>query len=166
MMGKAYLADREAAMSEAKAAQGTPLNPLDVQRLLLDQQKFNWQQGVDKGRFTLDEQEFKRQQDVDKRRLTLDEANQTLREKEYDDKQRTGFLQNYTYPDQGAPSEQIGAEIWKMAKASGVAPEAITQYVKRVADTKGIDWKNVNPNSITALTEEAMRLMAQERGKR
>jgi hypothetical protein len=134
-------------------AQAPAVNPLDAQRFLLDQQKFGWQQGVDKGRLTLDQ--AKVQNEV---------ATTSLAQKKQDIEAQSDFISKFTYPDKGAPTEQLGALAFTLSKSSGgqIPPELMTGYIKAAADEAGVDWEDAPPKSLTALGKRAMELAAQD----
>lgn len=129
-------------------------NPLDANKFLLDQQKFAWQQGVDKNRAAIDELEA--QSKV---------AGAKLQQQKYNDEQRQAFINDFSYPAEGAPHAQLGELAWNLSKSTGgqLSPQEATLYIQKVAEKNGVDWKDVQPESLVALGREAMKLAKQDR---
>ena len=159
-------ADRAAALSTFQSFMSQPQpqpvrmqpqsqgNPLDVNKFLLDQQKFAWQQGVDRNKVAIDELEA--QSKV---------AGAKLQQQKYNDAQRKAFMDEFSYPAEGAPQAQLGELAWNLSKSTGgqLSPQEATLYIQKVADKNGIDWKDVQPESLVALGQEAMKLAKQDR---
>lgn len=153
-MGDAYTADKELQGFEAQlAAKGTGINPVDMGRFLLDQQKFSQQQGIDKSNLQLREMELKNK-----------EAGTSLEQQKYLDTQRKAFTDNFTFSDQNAPREQIGADVFEMSRVSGIPPETVAAAYEQTVKDLGIDWGKGGPKSQKALSEEVMKRLARERG--
>ena len=145
-MGTAYTADKELQGIEAQlAAKGTGMNPVDMGRFLLDQQKFAQQQGIDKSNLQLREKELQNK-----------EVGTSLEQQKYLDTQRDSFMQKFTYPDENAPQDQIGAAVFDMSRASGIPSEVITARYKQEADKAGVDWKNIKPADLKAFNDSVM----------
>lgn len=152
-----YAADKAVQQSEiaANAKVGSKDTPLDYGKFLLDQSKFGQQQATDQARYRIDAENLKTNQ-----------SEYALKKREYMDKQRESFLSKFTYPDKGAPMDQIGSAIWQMSEASGVPPEEITPFFKIAADEQKIDWVNIKPKNFSDLSKRAMVLMtAAKRGQ-
>lgn len=141
------------ALRTPPAVQKPTVNPLDVQRFLLDRQKFNWQQGVDKGRLTIDQ--AKAQSDL---------SNSELNKVKYKDESRKLFMDNFAYPDEGAPREQLGSLVLSLSESTDgkIPPELMTRYVKAAADEAKVDWEDAPPKSLTALGKRAMQLAVED----
>lgn len=129
-------------------------NPLDANKFLLDQQKFAWQQGVDRNKAAIDELEA--QSKV---------AGAKLQQQKYNDEQRQAFINDFSYPAEGAPQAQLGELAWNLSKSTGgqLSPQEATLYIQKVAEKNGVDWKDVQPESLVALGREAMKLAKQDR---
>jgi hypothetical protein len=129
------------------------INPIDAQRFLLDQQKFGWQQGVDKGRLTLEQ--AKAQNEA---------AATNLNQSKADNERRNAFIQEFSLSDSNAPREELAASAWEISKATGgvVPPEAVKGYIEK----EGIDWKNGPPESLKKFSERIMaKITADYQGK-
>ncbi len=129
-------------------------NLLDANKFLLDQQKFAWQQGVDRNKAAIDELEV--QSKV---------AGAKLQQQKYNDEQRQAFINDFSYPAEGAPHAQLGELAWNLSKSTGgqLSPQEATLYIQKVAEKNGVDWKDVQPESLVALGREAMKLAKQDR---
>lgn len=129
-------------------------NLLDANKFLLDQQKFAWQQGVDRNKAAIDELEA--QSKV---------AGAKLQQQKYNDEQRQAFINDFSYPAEGAPQAQLGELAWNLSKSTGgqLSPQEATLYIQKVAEKNGVDWKDVQPESLVALGREAMKLAKQDR---
>jgi hypothetical protein len=131
------------------------IDPVDMQRFLLDRQKFDYQQGVDKQRFGLDRaaQESKA-------------AETTLERQKYADERRNNFLETFSYPDADAPREQLGALTLQLSDVTGgvIPPEIMVGYIQKAAEVAGVNWKNAPPTSLVDLGEAAMKLARADYG--
>jgi hypothetical protein len=127
----------------------TGVDPVDMGRFLLDQQKFGYQQQADKRNYALGQED-----------LANKKAGTQLESQRYADTRRKEFLDTFSYPDENAPREQLGAMVLQMSDATGgiIPPEVMTGYIQKAAEAANVDWKNAPPTSLKALTEEAMRL--------
>jgi len=116
-------------------AQAPAVNPLDAQRFLLDQQKFGWQQGVDKGRLTLEQA-----------KMQNEAATTSLAQKKQDLEAKNAFTEKFSIGDENAPNDELAAGAWEVSKATGgvVSPEMVAGYMQR----SGIDWKNGPPKNM------------------
>jgi hypothetical protein len=155
-IGDAYMADKELQGLEAQlAAKGTGINLMDMGRFLLDQQKFAQQQGIDKSNLQLREKELQNK-----------EAGTSLEQQKYLDTQRNAFTDNFTFSDQNAPREQIGADVFEMSRVSGIPPKTVAAAYEQTGKELGIDWGKGGPKSQKALSEEVMKRLARDyRGK-
>lgn len=156
--------DRTAALSTFQSFMSQPQqvkvqpqsqgNLLDANKFLLDREKFLWQQGIDKNRAAIDELEA--QSKV---------AGAKLQQQKYNDEQRQAFINDFSYPAEGAPHAQLGELAWNLSKATGgqLSPQEATLYIQKAAEKNGVDWKDAQPESITALGQEAMKLAKQDR---
>ncbi len=156
---RASRTDRKAAadiygsyIEAAKPATGvstTTINPVDLQRYLLDQQKFGWQQEVDKGNLGLKKIELG----------TKAAAETALSDKELA-KERNAFLKDFIYPDEKAPQAELGALTWQLSQSTNgtVPPEIMANYIQKAAAANGVDWKNAPPKSLAELGKKAMEL--------
>lgn len=155
-----------AQIAERKAETG--INPVDMNKFLLDQQKFAYQQGVDKSKFLLDQEKFNYQQGLDKRRLTLDEremqgkqASRDLERQKYTDEARKAFVSEYYFPDENAPQAQIAADIFEMSQATGgsVPPSVVARFYEQAVKELGIDYGKGGPKDPTKLNEKVMAMI-------
>lgn len=124
-------------------------NPVDLQRFLLDQQKFGWQQGLDKSRLNLDAAG-----------IGAKVAGQNLEQSKYAAEQRANFLKDFIYPDEKAPQAELGALTWQLSQSTNgvVPPEIMANYIQKAAEANGVDWKNAPPKSLAELGKKAMEL--------
>jgi len=131
--------------------QAQAVDPLDMGRFLLDQQKFGWQQGIDKGRLVMDMAKVEDSQ-----------SGTALEKQKYADERRKAFMDTFSYPDKKAPQEQLGALVLSLSDATKgqVPPELMTGYIQKAAEEAGVDWENAPPKSLTALGKRAMELAA------
>lgn len=133
----------------AQAAQNkaqTGIDPIDMNRFLLDQQKFNYQQKNDANRYLLDEQKFNHQQGLDKQRLAVDksvaegkQAEQQLARQKYMDESRKAFVSEFSFSDPKAPREQIAGAVFDISQATGVPTDAVSQIYEQAVKGLGID---------------------------
>lgn len=141
------------AQQPARVKAGAKADPMDLQRFLLDQQKFGWQQGVDKGRLRLEEK-------------TLEDkaATANLERQKYMDERRTNFIDNFTFSDANAPREQIAADIFEISKATGgvVPPEIVARYYEQAVKDFKIDYKKGGPKNQKELSEAVMARITQD----
>jgi hypothetical protein len=156
--------DRAAALSTFQSFMSQPQqvkvqpqpqgNPLDVNKFLLDRDKFLWQQGIDRNKAAIDEMEA--QSKI---------AGAKLQQQKYNDEQRQAFINDFSYPAEGAPQAQLSELAWNLSKATGghLSPQEATLYIQKAAEKNGVDWKDAQPESITALGQEAMKLAKQDR---
>lgn len=152
-IGDAYLADKELQGREAQLAakQGTGINPVDMGRFLLDQQKFAQQQGIDKSNLQLREKELKNK-----------EAGTSLEQQKYLDTQRKDFIDSFSFSDKNAPEKEIGAAVFEMSRESGIPRETVAAVYEQVVKELGIDWAKGGPKSQQALNEEVMKKLKRE----
>jgi hypothetical protein len=125
------------------------IDPIDAQRFLLDQQKFGWQQGVDKGRLTLEQAKAQ------------NEAAATgLNQSKADNERRSAFIQEFSISDPNAPREELAASAWEISKATGgiVPPEVVKGYIER----SGVDWKKGPPKSMKEFNEMIMAKITED----
>lgn len=156
-LGNVYIADKNLQGLENRTGRREQVNPLDVQRYLLDQQRFGWQQGLDKERLALDAAKARNEA-----------ASAGLSQRKYDDERRAAFVSNFSYPDENAPTEQLAALTLLLADstAGAIPPEIMAGYIQKAAEEAGVDWKNAPPKSLTQLGKRAMELATQDyRGK-
>lgn len=153
-IGKSYLADKEMQQAEMESAArmraaqlSNAPNPLDMQRFLLDREKFAQQQGVDEARLRLDAGNLQNQM-----------AGTKQKAQEYEDAQRKSFMEGFSSSMEGAPNQQIANEVWKMSRATGgrVSPEEVAMYYDKVAKAEGIDWTKGGPKDLRALNDKVM----------
>lgn len=154
-----------------RAAQKPQVDPIELNRLLLDQQKANQQQGLDENRFLLDRQKFDAQQELDRNRLQLSQGNLSnrsataaLQQKKYEDARKASFIEKFSYPDAGAPVDQLGALTLSLSDATkgAIPPEVMVGYIQKAAKEAGVDWKNAPPKSLVDLGKSAMTLAVQD----
>ena len=153
-IGKVYLADKALQQSELEAGvknnQATTTSATDMNKYLLDQQKFAYQQGIDKARLNIDANTLKDKQ-----------ANTILEQQKYTDTQQKSFMDNFIAPE-GAPVDELKSGILAMSKATGLSPDVMNTYVQRVAKANNVDWKNAPPKDLKLLFEQATALAASE----
>lgn len=148
------LREKNQAVQIAGRKEQSAADPVEMNKFLLDQQRFSWQQGVDKNRAALNAAEMQNKV-----------AGTRLQQQKYNDEQRKAFMDDFSYPDANAPQAQLGELAWSLSKATGgqLSPQEATLYVQKAAEKAGIDWKDAPPESITALGQEAMKLAKQDR---
>ena len=153
-IGKVYLADKALQQSELEAGvknnQAATTSATDMNKYLLDQQKFAYQQGIDKARLNIDANTLKDKQ-----------ANTILEQQKYTDTQQKSFMDNFIAPE-GAPVDELKSGILAMSKATGLSPDVINTYVQRVAKANNVDWKNAPPKDLELLFKQATALAASE----
>jgi hypothetical protein len=130
--------DQNQQAMQRPVAQAPAVNPLDAQRFLLDQQKFGWQQGVDKGRLTLDQA-----------KVQNEAATTSLAQKKQELEAKSAFTENFSVGKEGAPDKELAAGAWEISKATGVPAEIIQGYIQR----SDFDWKNGPPANMTKYLE-------------
>lgn len=153
------------------AADKPPVDPIKLNQFLLDQQRANYQQGLDENKFLLDRQKFDAQQELDRNRLQLSQGNlrnrdtaAALQQKKYDDERKASFMEKFSYPDAGAPVDQLGALTLSLSDATkgAIPPEVMVGYIQKAAKEAGVDWKNAPPKSLVDLGKRAMTLAVQD----
>jgi len=153
-IGKVYLADKALQQSEletgVKNNQAATTSAADMNKYLLDQQKFAYQQGIDKARLNIDANTLK-----DKQASTI------LEQQKYADTQQKSFMDNFIAPE-GAPVDELKSGILAMSKATGLSPDVMNTYVQRVAKANNVDWKNAPPKDLELLFKQATALAASE----
>lgn len=153
-IGKVYLADKALQQSELEAGiknnQAATTSAADMNKYLLDQQKFAYQQGIDKARLNIDANTLKDKQ-----------ANTILEQQKYTDTQQKSFMDNFIAPE-GAPVDELKSGILAMSKATGLSPDVMNTYVQRVAKANNVDWKNAPPKDLELLFKQATALAASE----
>jgi len=153
-IGKGYLADKALQQSELEAGvknnQAATISAADMNKYLLDQQKFAYQQGIDKARLNIDANTLK-----DKQASTI------LEQQKYADTQQKSFMDNFI-ASEGAPVDELKSGILATAKATGLSPDVMNTYVQRVAKANNVDWKNAPPKDLELLFKQATALAASE----
>lgn len=137
-------------VAQNKAQAG--VDPIDMNRFLLDWQKFNYQQKNDANRYLLDEQKFNHQQGLDKQRLAVDksvaegkQAEQQLARQKYMDESRKAFVSEFSFSDPKAPREQIAGAVFDISQATGVPTDAVSQIYEQAVKGLGIDYSKGGP---------------------
>ena len=129
------------------------IDPIDTNRFLLDQQKFSWQQGVDRNKAAIEQ-------------ATLQDkmAGTRMQQQKYGDERRKAFLESYSYPDKNAPQAELGALTLSLSDATKgvVPPEIMSGYLQKAAKEAGVDWEDAPPKSLVALGKRAMELAKQD----
>jgi len=129
------------------------IDPTDTNRFLLDQQKFSWQQGVDRNKAAIEQ-------------ATLQDkmAGTRMQQQKYGDERRKAFLESYSYPDKNAPQAELGALTLSLSDATKgvVPPEIMSGYLQKAAKEAGVDWEDAPPKSLVALGKRAMELAKQD----
>jgi len=133
-MFKAYM---EGAQPQQRP-QPRPVNPLDEQRFLLEQQRAGRQQLMDENRLKIDAANLQNAQ-----------AKTALDQRQYEDKARADFMTNATFTAPDAPTAQLAATAWEISKATGLPPDVVAAHVDKVA--KEFDWKNGPPKNMQDL---------------
>ena len=160
-----------AQVAQNKAQAG--VDPIDMNRFLLDQQKFNYQQKNDTNRFLLDEQKFNYQQGLDKQRLAVDkseaegkQAERQLAKQKYTDESRKAFVSEFSFSDPKAPREQIAGAVFDISQATGVPADAVSQIYEQSVKELGIDYGKGGPKDPMKLNElVAARVTQKYRGQ-
>lgn len=145
-MFKAYM---EGAQPQQRP-QPRPVNPLDEQRFLLEQQRAGRQQLMDASRLA-----------IDAANLQNNQAKTALEQKQYEDKVRADFIANATFTTPNVPTGQLAAIAIDVAKATGLPPDVALSYVDKAAAQ--FDWKNGPPKNIMDIGTLATTLAAAER---
>lgn len=171
-IGKVYLADKALQQSELEAGvknnQAATTNAADMNKYLLDQQKFAYQQGIDKARLNIDQQKLEQQQGLDKARLNIEagtlqnkQESMALGRQKYADTQQKEFMNSYIAP-KGAPAEELKSGILAISKATRLSPDIIATYVQRVAKANNIDWEKLSPVDLQKFNEQVAALATAE----
>lgn len=141
-----------ARVAQNKAQGG--VDPIDMNRFLLDQEKFRQQQNTDTNRFLLDQERFKYQQNQDKQRLAVDkseaegkQAERQLARQKYMDESRKAFASEFSFSDPKAPREQIAGAVFDISQATGVPTDVISQIYEQTVKELGIDYGKGGPKS-------------------
>lgn len=148
------LREKNLAAQVAQNKTQTGVDPIDMNRFLLDQQKFNYQQKNDTNRFLLDEQKFKHQQGLDKERLAVDkseaedkQAERQLAKQKYMDESRKAFISEFSFSDPKAPREKIAGAVFDISQATGVPTDAVSQIYEQSVKELGIDYGKGGPKN-------------------
>lgn len=128
------------------------VSPVDIQKFLLDRERFGWQQGVDQKRLALQAEDAGSKAEINR-----------LNRQKYNDEARTKFLNDFSYPDKNVSSQQsseLKALAWQLSQStnSAISPEVMIGYLQKAAQEAGVDWEDAPPKSLVALGEAAMRL--------
>jgi len=154
VIGKSYLADKALQQSEletgVKNNQINAANAADMNRFLVDQQKFAQQRNMDKARLNMEAGALQNKQE-----------STALARQKYADTQQKEFMNNYIAPE-GAPGDELKSGILAMSKATGLSPDIMNTYLQRVATANNVDWKNAPPKDLKQLYEKAVALAAAE----
>lgn len=141
-----------ARVAQNKAQGG--VDPIDMNRFLLDQEKFRQQQNTDTNRFLLDQERFKYQQNQDKQRLAVDkseaegkQAERQLARQKYMDESRKAFASEFSFSDPKAPREQIAGAVFDISQATGVPTDVVSQIYEQTVKELGIDYGKGGPKS-------------------
>lgn len=148
------LREKNLAAQVAQNKTQTGIDPIDMNRFLLDQQKFNYQQKNDTNRFLLDEQKFNYQQGLDKERLAVDkseaegkQAERQLAKQKYMDESRKAFVSEFSFSDPKAPREKIAGAVFDISQATGVPTDAVSQIYEQSVKELGIDYGKGGPKN-------------------
>lgn len=152
---KIYDSYMDRAQPAKTASTSQSYNPADMNKFLLDNQKFLYQQQADKSRFELDQQE-----------AAINAADKKLNQRRYDDERRSKFMENFSYPDPDAPSAQIGAMVWQASEATGgvVPPEILVSNIQKLAEKEKVDWKDAPPADLSLLVQQALAMEVAKAG--
>lgn len=128
------------------------INPVDIQKFLLDREKFGWQQGIDQKRLALQAEDAGSKAEINR-----------LNRQKYNDEARTKFLNDFSYPDKNVSPQQsseLGALAWQLSQStnSAIPPEVMIGYLQKAAQNNNVDWEDAPPKSLVALGEAAMKL--------
>lgn len=128
------------------------INPVDVQKFLLDRERFGWQQGIDQKRLALQAEDAGSKAEINR-----------LNQQKYNDEARTKFLNDFSYPDKNVSPQQsseLEALAWQLSQSTNAAipPEVMIGYLQKAAQNNNVDWEDAPPKSLVALGEAAMRL--------
>lgn len=145
----------------AQVAQGkSSIDPVDMGKFLLDQQRFNYQQQNDANKFLLDKERFNYQQGLDKERLAIDrsaaEGKQTERQlarQKYMDESRKAFVDEFTFSDPKAPTKQIAGAVFDISQATGVPLDVVSQFYEQTVKDLKIDYAKGGPKDPMALNK-------------
>jgi hypothetical protein len=148
-MEGAQNAQKVNAASQQKAA----IDPIDANRFLLEQQKFGYQQGLDKSRLALDEAKAR-----------TEAGAKQLADRKYADERMANFTSSFTYHNPDAPTAALAPEFLKASDATGgaVSPAMLAEAAKKVEAANGIDWKNNKPTSLKAFMDQVVATAAQD----
>lgn len=130
------------------------VDPADMNRFLLDQERFKQQQNTDTNKFLLDQEKFKYQQNQDKQRLAVDkseaeskQAERQLAKQKYMDESRKAFASEFSFSDPNAPREQIAGAVFDISQATGVPADIVSQIYEQTVKELGIDYGKGGPKN-------------------
>lgn len=158
----------------AQVTQGKgSIDPIDMNKFLLDQQRFNYQQQNDANKFLLDKERFNYQQGLDKERLAVDrseaegkQAERQLARQKYMDESRKAFANEFTFSDPKAPREQIAGAVFDISQATGIPLDVVSQFYEQAVKDLKIDYSKGGPKDPMALNKlVAARITQAYRGK-
>lgn len=167
------LREKNLAAQVAQSKGQASVDPVDMGKFLLDQQKFNYTQNADANKFLLDKERFNYQQRLDKERLAVDrneaEGKQSARQlerKKYMDEARKAFASEFSFSDPKAPREQIAGAVFDISQATGVPPDVVSQIYEQVVKELKIDYSKGGPKDPMKLNElVAARVTQKYRGQ-
>lgn len=144
-------------------------NPTAMNKFLLDQQRFGYQQNLDANKFLLDKQKFGYQQDLEERKLAVDkseaEGKQSARQltkQKYIDAARKSFVDEFSFSDPKAPKQQIAGAVFDISQATGVPPDVVAQTYEQIVKELGIDYSKGGPKNPMDLNEKVAARITQK----
>jgi hypothetical protein len=148
MLAGRQLWDQEQLVKQAVPAKQDSVNPIDVQRLLLDRSKAASQQDIDRARLTIDQANLQNEQ-----------LGTKLNQQKYADEKNAEFINNFSMGE-GAPNSELGALVVKLSDSTGgeIPPELMTGYLQAAVKEADIDWEDAPPKSLVALGKRAIEL--------
>lgn len=152
--------EKNLAAQVAQSKDQTGVNPVDMDKFLLDQEKFKQTQNTDANRFLLDKERFNYQQGLDKERLTVDrneaegkQAERQLTRQKYMDESRKAFVNEFAFSDPKAPREQIAGAVFDISQATSVPPDVVSQFYEQAVKDLKIDYGKGGPKDPMALNK-------------
>ncbi|MBK7544110.1 MAG: hypothetical protein IPI57_20730 [Candidatus Competibacteraceae bacterium] len=122
---------------------------------MLDQEKFNYQQGLDKERLAVDRSEAEGKQSA-----------RQLERKKYMDESRKEFAKEFSFSDPKAPREQIAGAVFDISQATGLPTDVVSQFYEQAVKDLKIDYGKGGPKDPMALNKlVAARITQAYQGK-
>lgn len=150
-----FKAFMEGGQQPARAANG--INPIDMGRFLLDQQKATAQLGIDKARLG-----------IEQGTLESKRAETGLKQQEYSDKAKQAFMETASIDVPPEYQPQILSSVYQMSQATkgAIPPEVMASEYMNFAKQQGVDFKDVTPKDMLKFNEQFMASITSRYGSK